>query len=444
MFKQYQKDIEFIEGLGNIPRKNYMLGIKDRSIFIDRTRKFLTLVGSPEKKLKFIHIAGTSGKGTTTKILQALMTDAGYKVGAYISPFATTTIEKVSVGDKLMKPQILHKILEEKIKPAWDKYTLNYKDDPISYFETWLAIALLYFQEQGCDWVVLEAGLGGTHDATNVIPEAKVAAITNIGLDHTEILGDTKEKIAKDKSGIIKRNSIFISTEHNKKLRQIFKTTCKKKQAWFIETENLAEDYQLSDYFNTPRQTENLNLALNILDILKIKPKNTQKVITNFKLNCRQEIIQSPQSGIPNTGKSPLVILDGSHNRDKLDNLINFVNQRKYKKLHLVLGFAHNKNYRLPLKKLLAISDRVYLTRFIIPERKTADLRKLYQTSKNIAPKIPIHIYNDPYQALDLALKSAKKDDLILITGSFFLSGELRKRWVSEEYILKTLKLDKS
>ncbi|RJQ34172.1 hypothetical protein C4566_02520 [Candidatus Parcubacteria bacterium] len=434
MLNQHQQDIAFIEGLSNIPRQNYMLGLKDRSIFVERVRKFLTLLGSPEKKLKFIHVTGTSGKGTTVKVLQALMTDAGYKVGAYVSPFTTTTIEKVSIGDKLIDPKVLHQILEKEIKPALDKYTAQCKEDIVSYFEIWLAIALLYFEKQKCDWVILEAGMGGTHDATNVICETKIAAITNIGLDHTEILGKTKELIAKDKAGIIKKNSIFISSEKNQKLLKIFQDKCRQEKAWYMETKNLVQKYKVNSYFDTKRQKQNLNLALNILELLNIKPQNTQKIINNFKLICRQEIIQ----------KNPLIILDGSHNSDKINNLLDFVKKQKYKKLHLVLGFSHNKKYYPPLKKLLAIADKVYLTRFLIAERKSAELRKLHQQSKKIRPNIAIQLYNDPWQALDLAIKSAKKNDLILVTGSFFLAGELRKKWISEEHILETLQLDKN
>jgi len=169
------------------------------------------------------------------------------------------------------------------------------------------------------------------------------------------------------------------------------------------------------------------------LDVLKIQPKHTQKVIDNFGLICRQEKIQA----------SPLVILDGSHNKDKLDNIINFVKGQKYNKLHLVLAFAQNKNYKIPLKKLLQITDRLYITRFITSVRKSAELKKLYQNSKKIKSRLPITIYNDPNQALDFALSQAKKGDLVLVTGSFFLTGELRKRWISEEYILKNQKLDK-
>jgi dihydrofolate synthase / folylpolyglutamate synthase len=432
MFEQYQKDIEFVEGLANIPKTTYMLGPKDKQIFITRVKNFLNLLGAPENNQKVIHIAGTSGKGSTAKVLESLISDANLKIGSFTSPYATTSIERISINNKLISPADLHDILENQIKPTLDKYVLKF-DDSISYFEAWLIIALLYFKKEKCDWIILEAGLGGKHDTTNIIASPKITAITNVGLDHTHILGKTKTKIATDKAGIIKKNSLFFSTEKDKKLQKLFKDTCRKQKAWYMSLDNKTKDYDTSNYFNTPRQTDNLNLALNILAALKIKPSNTQKVIDNFKLICRQEII----------AKKPTVILDGAHNKDKLDNIINFTNQQSYKKLHLVLAFAENKNYKIPLKKLLNITDDLYITRFLVTSRKSAELKKLYQDSKKLKPNLSISIHHDPHQALELAIKNAKPDDLVLVTGSFLLAGELRKKWISEEYILKSRKLDK-
>ena len=433
MSQTYQQDIKFLESLANIPKQEFLLGLYDRSIFITRLKNFLKLLGNPEKKIKIIHIAGTSGKGTTVRILQDLMSNANLKVGSYTSPFATTTIEKVQIKNKLISPQQLHKILEKKVNPALDKYLVQFPTQPLSYFETFLALALIHFKEQKCQWVILETGCGGTHDATNVIPHPLVTAITNIGLDHTHLLGNTKIKIAKDKAGIIKPASKFLTTEKNKKLIKIFKKVCAKKKAKYINLENLVKEYNTDNYFSTKRQKENLKLALNILKELKIKPKNIQSVINKFSLPCRQEIIQT----------NPLVILDGAHNSDKLNNLIEFIKQQKYKKLYLILGFAHTKNYNSSLKKLLAISNKIYLTRFLVTFRKSAELRELYKRSKKIKPNLAMAVHNDPWQALQSALKLAKKDDLVLITGSFFLTGELRNKWIPEDYIIKHLKLDK-
>jgi dihydrofolate synthase / folylpolyglutamate synthase len=425
LFTTYQTDIDFLESLINQPNKNYLLNINDRKIFIIRLKKFLSLVDNPQDKLKFVHIAGTSGKGSTVTVLQELISSTGLKVGAYTSPYSTTAIEKIKINNKLISGSDLHNILHNIIKPALDKYIIKFPTEPISYFETWLALALIYFVQQKCDWVVLEAGLGGTHDASNVIPAPAVSAITNIGLDHTEILGNTKEQIARDKAGIIKKSSKFLTTEKSKKLVTIFKKICKAKKAKFIDLKNLVANYEIKNYFDTPRQRDNLNLALNILDVLNIKVNKTQKIINNFKLPCRQEIIQ----------KNPLVILDGAHNPDKIKNLVEFIHKQSYNKLYLILGFAEDKNTKQALQKILPLADNLYLTRFLVPMRKAANLRDLYTQAKTIK-KINIKIFHDPYQALDIALSKSNKKDLILIAGSFYLAGELRKYWISEESII--------
>ncbi|MCB9802408.1 hypothetical protein H6761_00105 [Candidatus Nomurabacteria bacterium] len=428
ILETYHQDIAWLEGLNNIPRKNYMLGPSSRSIFIQRLQNFLNLLGNPEKKLKFIHVTGTAGKGSTVNLLHDLIFASGKKVGSYTSPFATTTIEKFRVNNELISPQIFHQILEEKIKPALDQYILKYKTETPSYFELCLSIALLYFKKEKCDLVILEAGLGGLHDATNVIPPPIVSTITNIGLDHTEILGKTKEAIANDKAGIIKKGSIFLTSEKNQKLIQIFKERCAEKKAKFIALKNLSQNYSEGKYFATKQQNTNLNLVLNILEVLKIKVDNIQKVINNFQLICRQEIIQD----------KPQVILDGAHNADKLGNLIDFIKKQKYQKLHLIFAAAEDKHYLGALKKLLPEVDYLYLTRFNNPFRKSASLKTLFTQCQKIK-KIPSQVFHDSEMALSSALKKAKKNDLIVICGSFFLAGLLRKNWLSEEEIIKNL-----
>jgi len=432
VYEMYKKDITFLESLSNLPSRNYILGKRDRSTFVKRLRNFLTLVGNPQNHLKVIHIAGTSGKGTTVNVLQDILINSGLKVGSYTSPYASTTIEKLRINDKLISPEILHDILEKKIKPALDKYLLKFPTEPISYFEAFLALGLLYFKQEKCDYTVLETGLGGRYDATNVVPNPIITAITNIGLDHTEILGDTKEKIARDKAGIIKEGSRFLTTEKTTKIKNIFKRICKKENAEYIELEKLIENYKNTAYFSTTQQLENLNLALNITKALNIEVKSIEKILKNFSLPCRQEIIQ----------KKPLVILDGAHNTDKLKNVFNFINTKKYNKLHLILGFSFDKEYKPTLKNILPIADYTYLTRFLTSKRKSADLKKLYKISTRHTKK-PIKMFFDPYNALKAALKKADKDDAIVVAGSFYLAGELRKYWISEEKILKNLKIDR-
>lgn len=424
----YRQDIAWLEGLANIKRKNYLLGPKSRKIFIIRLQKFLNLLGNPEKKLKFIHVTGTAGKGSTVNLLQNMIIDAGFKVGSFTSPFATTTIEKFRVNHKLISPEIFHEIIEE-IKIALDKHILQNNGEQPSYFELCTTIALLHNVKEKCDWTILEAGLGGMHDATNVIPAPQVSAITNIGLDHTEILGPTKKDIAIDKAGIIKSGSYFVTSETDKKLVNIFQKTCTKKRAKFVTLKNLSDEFNGGKYFSTPKQKNNLNLVLNILDILKIKPKNPQKVINDFALICRQEIIQN----------NPQVILDGAHNVDKLNNLIEFIKKQKYQKLHLIFASADDKHYLPALKKLLPLVNFLYLTRFDNPFRKSASLKKLFTQCKNLAT-IKTSLFHDSQRALTTALKNANTKDLIVITGSFFLAGSLREHWINEEQIIQKLK----
>lgn len=431
-YEIYKKDIAFLESLSNLPNKNYILRRKDRSTFIKRLKNFLTLVNNPQNHLKVIHIAGTSGKGTTVNVLQDILISTGARVGSYTSPYASTTIEKLRINDKLISPEILHDILEKKIKPALDKYILKFPTEPISYFEAFLALGLLYFKQEKCDYIVLETGLGGKHDATNIVPNPLITAITNIGLDHIEILGDTKEKIARDKAGIIKKGSKFLTTEKSTKIKDIFKRKCRKEGAEYIELEKLIENYKNTKYFSTTQQLENLNLALNITKALNVEVNGIEKILKNFSLPCRQEIIRT----------KPLVILDGAHNTDKLKNVFNFIKTKEYNKLHLILGFAYDKEYKPTLKNILPISDYTYLTRFLTSNRKSADLKKLYSISKRYTKK-PIKMFFDPYNALKAALKKANKDDAIVIAGSFYLAGELRKYWISEKKIIKNLKIDK-
>lgn len=422
ILEQYHKDIQFLESLSNTTSTfftEYKKIGKDKALL--RLKRFLKLLGNPDKGLQYIHIAGTSGKGSTVKILEALISSTNVKVGTFTSPFATTSLEKISVCGVLINPESLHNIVENKIKPTLDDYIEKYNSDLPSYFEVFFALALLYFKEQKCKLVILEAGLGGTYDATNIIEKPKVTTITNIGLDHMRILGNTKEKIAHDKAGIIKKGAYFFTAETNPALIKIFKAKCKREGARYRELiKTPKKDY--GAYFSTKKQKQNLELAFSILDVLKIKPKNTKKITREFKLPARQEIIQN----------NPTVIIDGAHNDDKLKNVAEFVKKQNFKKLHLIFGVAEEKKYEKGLKELLAISNRVYLTRFLLPFRKAEDLRKLKRICKKYFHK-EIQIFLDPRMALSTALKEADKNDIILITGSFFLAGELRKYWIPEE-----------
>lgn len=419
-FERYYKAIGFLEGLNNLPLQgDYMIDKHHADVYTKRMRYFLDLLGNPDKKVKFIHIAGTSGKGTVTNTVHEILNAAGKNVGSFTSPSVTTSIEKIKVRDKYIAPDEFADIVDY-LKPFIDKAYLEGPYGRPSYFEIFLAIALVYFLRQKCEWVVLEVGLGGRYDATNVIEKPIVTAITNIDFDHTELLGKTLKKIAYDKAGIIKQGSVFFTTEQRSLLLKMFTEICKEKNV-LLNVLPKQEDYR--EY--------NRELAAAITRHIGIDDKYIIQGTKNARLVCRFEIIQD----------KPMIVLDGAHNRAKIKTTIDNLKQLKFRKLYLIIGIADNKDHISILEQIIPEADHILFTRFQNKDRKCAHPKELLVKSGQYFKKgAESEIYLDPGIALTKALKLTKSDDLILIVGSFFLSGELRKRWYSEDRVLEKRK----
>jgi dihydrofolate synthase/folylpolyglutamate synthase len=420
MFEQYYKSVSFLEGLSNLPLQgDYLIDKNHAEFYLKRMRYFLDLIGNPDKNLKIIHIAGTSGKGSVTNTIHEILLVANKRVGSFTSPMITTSIDKIKVKDKYISPNEFTDIVDY-LKPIIDKAYIEGPYGRPSYYEIFLAIALIYFKKQKCEWVILEVGLGGRYDATNVIEKPLVTAITNIDYDHTEILGKTLKKIAYDKAGIIKPRSVFFTTEQNKSLLKIFTKICSDNQV---------------DYYLLPQQKTykdyNNELSKSITKYLGISDKHIKQGIDKAKLMCRFEVVQN----------NPIVVLDGAHNRAKIKTTIENLKKLEFKKMYLIIGIADNKDHLSILKQIIPCADIVHFTRFENKERKCAHPKELLKKSKAYLKKgTKVKINLDPYHALFDALKSAQTNDLVLVTGSFLLSGQLRKHWYSEELVLKKRK----
>ena len=416
-YQKYYRSVNFLESLNNLPN-----GYKKANplISVFKMKQFLKLIGNPEKKLKFIHITGTAGKGSTVNLIHNILFKAGYKVGSFYSPHITTTIERIRIGNRSISPDEFIN-LTDYLKPYLSKFITLSNYGPLNYFETLFALALLAFQKAKCDYVILEAFVGGLTDTTNIIPSPKIAIITNINKDHEELLGDSLLKIAKNKVGIIKPGCIFITTEKRKKFIRLFKKVCRQKHAKFqsLLGQELVKKYNLKN-----SNLDNALLAITATKILKISDKNIIAGLKLPPLPCRFEIIQ----------KHPTVILDGSHNPTKINSLISKLTSKSF---NLVFACASDKDATGMLKQLLPYTNNIYLTRFLMPFRKVYDLKKLQQIAKRIKPKIKTQLFINPNQAFEMALKETKKNEILLVTGSFFLCGDLRKKWISEEYILQ-------
>jgi dihydrofolate synthase/folylpolyglutamate synthase len=416
-FERYHRAVAFLEGLNNLPLSgDYLIDRNNPEVYIKRMRYFLDLLGNPDRGLNFIHIAGTSGKGSVTNMVHEILLAAGKKVGSFTSPHVVTPIEQIKVGALYISPLEFADIIDH-LKPFIDQAYANGPFGRPSFFEIYLTIALEYFKRQKCQWVILEAGLGGRYDATNVIEKPVVTAITNIDYDHTEILGKTLKKIAFDKAGIIKSSAVFFTTEQNKSLLKLFAGICREKG---VPINVLSKQTDYREY--------NRELATAIARHLNIDDKAIDMGIKNHHLMCRFETIQ----------KKPLVILDGAHNRAKIAATVHNLQNLKFKKIFLIIGIADNKDHLAILEQIIPLADHIYFTRFQNKDRKCAHPKALQEKSSGFLKSgVAAKIMLDAESALDEALTLAGPDDLILVTGSFFLAGELRKRWVSEREVLE-------
>lgn len=414
---RYARAVAYLEGLSNLPmEKDYMQDRSTPQIFLDRMEYFLHALGNPEKGFQYIHVTGTAGKGTVTTMVHNMLHADGKRVGSYTSPFVTTSIEKICVNDLYIAPDEFADIVDE-LKPVIDEMYLASPFGKPSYFEIFLATALVYFKKQQCEWVVLEVGAGGRYDATNFIASPVATVITNIDYDHTQLLGKTLQKIARDKAGIIKPGSLFFTSEQRPVLLKMFRDVCKEKGATF---HHVSHRQSFQEY--------NESLVLDVGHGLGIDEAIVKKAIESTHLQCRFEVVQ----------EQPLVVVDGAHNRIKIQSTIEHLRERQFKKLFLIIGIADNKDHLAMLEQIVPLADSVFFTRFQMGSRPCASPKKLFALSqKYMKASATSRILLDPMCALQIALKDAGPEDCILVTGSFFLAGDLRQHWIPEETILQ-------
>ncbi len=295
----------------------------------------LNHLGNPQNDLKFVHIAGTNGKGSVCSFLQCIFTDAGFKTGKYTSPNLISVCERISIDGILITDIQLENTLKI-VEKAVEDVVCELGDSP-TQFEIWTAAAFLFFKEQKCDIVVLETGLGGAQDATNIIPPPLASVITRIDLDHTEYLGDTIEKIAAEKAGIIKTPSgdkmgLCITTSQTGEVLSVLSSVCKERNNSLVISnapENCVSNVfsEVFDYTTSDKkvnikeikcgisgfyQPENAALATECAYQLGISAEFIRSGIKRAKNPARFEIIS----------QSPLVIYDGAHNKNGMSALV--------------------------------------------------------------------------------------------------------------------------
>ena len=398
--------------------------------------KLMELLGNPQDDLKCIHVAGTNGKGSTSSYMATCLKTAGYKVGLFTSPYLERFNERIQINGEDIPDDVLGDITST-VKEAADKMLELGFEHPTT-FEIITAIGFIYFKSQGVDYVVLEVGLGGRFDSTNIIKTSLASVITSIDYDHIKELGDTLGEIAYQKAGIIKENGIVISYEQDKEAAQVIEDVARglKAQLYISENSNIeivdeshkgnVFNYRFKDQFLDKVRTSligeyqvfNASLAITTLLVLRekglinISNDEIYKGILETKWKGRLEVLR----------REPTFLIDGAHNVQAIEHLTKALSLFSYKRLILGIAILKDKDVDKMIGQLLPMADIVVATEAKIPRKLDAD--KLAEKISKYNDEI--YVEKDIEKAIDKALSLASKDDLILFGGSLYLIGEVR------------------
>ncbi|MGI9651046.1 bifunctional folylpolyglutamate synthase/dihydrofolate synthase [Chryseobacterium sp. RLHN22] len=405
--EQYQEAVEWLF----VQAPNYQIdGQKAYKPGLDNIKRLCGFFGNPQDKIKCIHIGGTNGKGSTSNMLSSILQEAGYKVGLYNSPHLIDFTERIKVNGKNCDKEFVYhfiqklKNLPEDIRP--------------SFFEFTTIMAFEYFHQQNVDFAIIEVGLGGRLDSTNIITPI-VAAITNVQLDHQNILGNTIEEIAGEKAGIIKNNIPIISGDENEVVKNIIQTKADKENAPFIDATLLYTD--LKSDLKGNYQEKNIKVVLSLIEELKK---------LNFPIS--DDNIETGLLTVhKNTGfigrwfefsQNPLTICDTGHNQAGLEYVFSQLNSMEKHK-HIVLGFVNDKKIDEVITLLPENSEFYFAKPSINRGRHPKDYEDLL-----INAKISYKIFDSVQEAYLSAKQECTEGEMIFIGGSNFVVGDFLEK----------------
>jgi dihydrofolate synthase/folylpolyglutamate synthase len=433
----YNEAMKYITEVGNFG-SNYGL---------ERTFRLLELLGNPQEKLKLIHIAGTNGKGSTTAMITKMLSGLGYKVGMYTSPFLEEFEERIQIGGKNIPKEDLAELVKL-IKPYVEKVEEEGYGHPTE-FEMITVLMLLYFEKEKVDFGVVEVGLGGRLDSTNVITPI-VSVITSISFDHTNLLGNNLREIAGEKCGIIKKNIPTVVFPQEEEVMDVIVERCEiQKSNLYTVTLNDTElleivkgdkpyqkvkirdrnEYILELPLLGEHQIYNLALAIKVvgviekLGLISIDIKSIEKSIREVTWKGRLEVLSN----------KPLIVIDGAHNIQGISKLkCNIQKYFNYENIYLILGILADKDVEKMVKEITPLAKRVYA---VTPNSIRAEL------AEDLSDEIIKYNENceafESYEnAFNMALEDADEKDLILASGSLYMIGDLRKI-ITRKYLNK-------
>ena len=374
---------------------------------LEKMQAFMAYLGNPHQAFSSIHVAGTNGKGSTAHMITSVLMEAGYTVGLYTSPHLKDFSERIRINGIAIETTFVVSFVQEH-----KDYFLKAQ---LSFFELTVGMSFAYFKEQQIDFAIVEVGLGGRLDATNIISPV-LAVITNIGFDHTQFLGDTLEAIAGEKAGIIKKNIPIVIGETQEQTTAVFKATASNLMApiiWADAVEVKPFPTDLTGLY----QKKNIQTTVVALQTLNLDQLNEahirlglQKVVSNTHLQGRWQILDN----------NPLVVADVTHNAAGFAYVIEQIKQTPYDKLHLVLGFVKDKDLELIFSQLPRDASYYFCAPNMGRAEEVSVLMKLAEKYTLIA---------EVFNSVDLAYKSAAKNadnsDFIYVGGSTFVVAEI-------------------
>lgn len=403
---------------------------------VKRMEWFMEKLGHPENKLQAIHIAGTNGKGSTLSFLRQMLQEHGYSVGTFTSPYIVRFNERISVNGVPLEDDYWIELVE-KVKPLAEELEQTALGTPTE-FEVITAMAFKYFADNPVDFVIFETGLGGRFDSTNIV-KPKLSIITNIGMDHTSILGDTLEEIAFEKAGIIKKGVPVISGVTQPDALAVIKAKAEEQAASLYQ---LGEQFFALDEQSDDDKKETFSLKFQEqawchLDVVmkgKHQISNASLAIMGLKLLEEQSLLQfdnqKMRSGLINTfwpgrfevvSRDPLVIIDGAHNNEGMEALLKTL-QTSYrnKTKHLIFTALQDKPVGTMIKDFATVFETVTFTSFDFPRASKAE--SLYDQSNH-----PNKFWEQSWQtAIRMKLADLTDDNMLIITGSLYFISEVR------------------
>lgn len=407
---------------------------------LDRMRALLDLLDNPERAFRSIHVGGTSGKGSTATMCAAMLTAAGYKVGLHTKPHLRSVTERLSIGGAPVSEERFAELIESML-PAVDAMLSGQFGAP-SYFELLVAAAFRFFAEEHVDVAVVEVGIGGLLDGTNVLAPL-VSVLTNVGTDHTDVLGDTVEAIALDKSGIIKdKVPTVTAAEHPGALAVIREAALRKRSPLTIVQEaakiesDAGDAYEQHAQVTTSKAAYHLSIPLlgefqvvnastaivaleQVADELEVSPEQAARGMAGISLPGRMEFYPS----------RPSLIFDIAHNAEKAAALRGGL-ERHFpgRRFTFVVAVAEGKSAKDMFSAWAELPAHFIFTTFNVSHRPAVDPKRLAVLAESLG--LAARAVDDPVEALTIARRMAGADDIVVVTGSTFLVGHLRE-WFS-------------